>query len=564
MWFILSAAYVGWLFYWSFYKRQIPAIMHKFYYSQRKFKEADAAQPNALGAVNFLIVALLFVAYLGLLQPFFERAGYWVGYSFGLWLFTAIPVMKTFTRVFAHYNVTVREEEERQELRKAYGTKDFANINDAAQAIRSATSNGKPVGIHIGEGLHWYDKGHMLTVGGSGQGKGVNLILPAILSDSFTLGGISLVCLDPKGENAAIAAPYLKRCGYDVHVLNPAGIREIEHLGNSRFNPLDLIDKNDNSANRLYDLIADALHNRRGEGNGAFFDNRARQYISLYISYAQHSGQGDLATVAKWLVMSGDTRNELLTEMATDTTFESADLAKGILDRLKAPDHRTEDNVFVTVEEAANILRDRNIASSLSGSDFDLRDVAARPTAIFLCVPFEDLRYYSPWVRIVFNFLLRTLTKYYNQDRKVLVLLDEFAQLSYMDEVPRASAVLRGYNVTLWPIVQDLGQLRSIYGDKWETFISNSVIKHWLGTGTDNTTAEYISKRMPQTLQFLGNNPDGSPKVDKVPLLSANQVINFPYMVCEISGLDRPAKFEKVPYWNLPFSKNNASPNPFY
>lgn len=73
-----------------------------------------------------------------------------------------------------------------------------------------------------------------------------------------------------------------------------------------------------------------------------------------------------------------------------------------------------------------------------------------------------------------FGSLLRTLTKHYNPDHKVLVLPDEFPQLSYMDEVVRslALAVLRGHNVTLWPIVQSLTQLKNIYGESWELFLS--------------------------------------------------------------------------------------------
>jgi type IV secretion system protein VirD4 len=133
-----------------------------------------------------------------------------------------------------------------------------------------------------------------------------------------------------------------------------------------------------------------------------------------------------------------------------------------------------------------------------------------------------------------------------------------------MDQVPKAAAVLRGYNVTLWPVVQGLGQLKTIYGDKWEIFVNSAVIKHWLSSGTDNTTADYISHRMPQALRFIGNNPDGSPKEKESKLLDTNQVIGFPDIICEISGMASPARFKKVPYWDIPYAGPNASPNPFY
>ena len=572
MLFLLSAAFLGWALYWSLYKRDVPQFIYKFYYTQRGFNEkTDQDKPSGMAAFSFVLVVLLCVSAWFFLDPFFDDVhnikddsnffGVWVAVS----LFLIVIVGRNFSQRFTSYTVPLKKQEQEAEVKKAYGAKDWATKIEVSKNIPHAVApDGSPIGIHIGEGLHWYDKGHMLTVGGSGQGKGVNLILPAILSDSFVAGGISLVCLDPKGENAAVAAPFLQRSGYDVHIINPFGIDEIAYLGNSRFNPFDMIDADSDDATRLYDVLAMSLHNRRGSGDNSFFDNRCRQYISLYMAYAHHCGMGNFDTVYDWLTSSGEKRSQLLASMATDDTFDQAKTAAAISDRLTGDARKTEDNIFGTIEEAIDILKNKRLRASLAASDFDMRTIAKKPTAIFLCVPFEDLDYYAPWVRMVFNFLLRTLTKHYNVDRKVLVLLDEFPQLSYMDEVPRSAAVLRGYNVTLWPVVQSLGQLKSIYKDNWQIFINSSVVKHWLSAGADNETAEYLQGRMPLALRFLGENADGSPKYSEGKLLSGSDAMGFKQMVCEVAGMDRPAKFDKVPYWNLPFAKDNASPNPFY
>jgi type IV secretion system protein VirD4 len=250
--------------------------------------------------------------------------------------------------------------------------------------------------------------------------------------------------------------------------------------------------------------------------------------------------------------------------MAGTENFDGADIAQAILDRLTGDAAKTEESIYSTVEEAVNILKDKDLRASLSASDFDLRTIAHEPTAIFVCIPFEELGYYAAWVRMFFSSLLRTLTKHYNPAHKILVLLDEFPQLSYMDEVIRSLAVLRGYNVTLWPIIQSLQQLRDIYRENWELFLSSAMVKHWLSNGADNFTAEYITKRMPNALKFIGNNSDGSPKEVQTKLLEHYDVINVNHMICELSGLNKPIKFKKIPYWDLPFSKDNASRNPFY
>src|SRR5690606_40322283 len=118
-------------------------------------------------------------------------------------------------------------------------------------------------------------------------------------------------------------------------------------------------------------------------------------------------------------------------------------------------------SIYMSIYEAMNIFGDKALQESLGAyePDFEMRKISKKPTAIFLCIRHSDLRYYAAWVRMFTDILLRTLTKHYNPQRKVVVLLDEFAQLGYVNEFKNSPAVLRGYNVTLWPIVQELGQL---------------------------------------------------------------------------------------------------------
>jgi type IV secretion system protein VirD4 len=80
-------------------------------------------------------------------------------------------------------------------------------------------------------------------------------------------------------------------------------------------------------------------------------------------------------------------------------------------------------------------------------------------------------------------------------DRPVLALLDEQAKLRYMEIIETSVALLRGYRVRIWSIFQDINQIKSIYKDAWETFISNAGIIQVM-TPNDATTAEYISRRI--------------------------------------------------------------------
>ncbi|TDE08054.1 type IV secretory system conjugative DNA transfer family protein [Dyadobacter psychrotolerans] len=569
--FLISLTYVGYNIYHAI-KGTVPEWMEKRLYNLRNegsFKDHDKKNETAIGGFSkFYSLSILFTSFITLTY----LIG-WPNMSRNVMLFMAVFFAALVVTYFMNRNLGRRvhyytseyaTEEKKTNIKQAYGVKGWATDDEISHALPPAKdNNGQPIGIHIGHGWHWYDKGHMLCVGGSGQGKGISVILPALLSDGFSNAGISTVVLDPKGENAAVCVPHLRQAGYDVHVINPFQIPQIRDLGNSRFNPFDLIEPHE--AKKMCDVLAYSLHNRQTSGDNSFFDNKCRNYLSLYMRYALHTGNGNFDYVYQKLQLPGKKREEFLALMAGgDDTFSGAQEAENIFTSLTSQSAKTEENIFGTILEAINILGDDALRNSLSTSDFDLRTIAQKPTAIFICIKHDELRYYAPWVRMFTDFLLKTLTTYYNPNRKVLVLLDEFAQLGYVNEFKNSPAVLRGYNVTLWPIVQELGQLQSIYKDAWETFISNAAVKHWLGGSMDNTTADYIAKRMPMDIKFVGSNADGSPREVQTRLMDAEQIMKFDGIICELNKLASPIKFKKVPYWELPFSKDNASPNPFY
>ena len=54
------------------------------------------------------------------------------------------------------------------------------------------------------------------------------------------------------------------------------------------------------------------------------------------------------------------------------------------------------------------------------------------------------------------------------------------------------------YGVKLWPILQDLGQLKALYKERWETFMGNAGTLQFFGNN-DLTTLEWVSKRLGST-----------------------------------------------------------------
>ena len=63
-----------------------------------------------------------------------------------------------------------------------------------------------------------------------------------------------------------------------------------------------------------------------------------------------------------------------------------------------------------------------------------------------------------------------------------------------MKQIEDAAAQIAGFHCRLWTILQDLGQLKALYQERWETFLGNAGILQFFGNN-DLTTLDWISKR---------------------------------------------------------------------
>jgi len=78
-----------------------------------------------------------------------------------------------------------------------------------------------------------------------------------------------------------------------------------------------------------------------------------------------------------------------------------------------------------------------------------------------------------------------------------LFLLDEFAALGRLEVVERAMGLMAGYGIQLWPILQDMSQLKDLYGTRANTFIANAGVQQVFGVN-DFETAKWLSQSIGQ------------------------------------------------------------------
>jgi type IV secretion system protein VirD4 len=349
--------------------------------------------------------------------------------------------------------------------------------------------------VSVPHHIRFADDGHLLTFAPTGAGKGVSSIIPNLL----TYRG-SVVCIDPKGENAGRTAGRRVELGQTVLILDPFGRTKMPSIN---FNPIGWVDPNGPRAADDAAMIAECLMPAGDRGTDQFWNNEARALVAglvLHVAYNEAPENKNLGSVRDLLNLSPTRWKELLKLMSESDNRHIA--AAGNRAMQKAD--REASSVLSTAQSHTHFLDSDFIRKSLSGNAFPQEILKKEKVSLFLVLPAEELRTHARWLRLLVSMLLNALARTEGKPAEdVLFLLDEFAALGYLPAVETAMGLLRGYGVKLWPILQDLPQLQATY-PKWQSFVANAGAVQFFGVN-DKATAEYASSLMGQTTVRTGH-----------------------------------------------------------
>ena len=396
---------------------------------------------------------------------------------------------------------------------------------------------------------------HLVTIAPSRTGKGTTAIIPTLLDHDA-----SALVIDPKGQNAAVThrARVAMHPGR-VFVVNPFGLHSGPpwNLPQHKFNPLASMDPA--SENFVADVssLCEALIVT--EGKDPHWSNAARDLVSAIIMDLKLR-EPDKATLPP----------KLFTERLEEMVLSPEPAVRQRAGRFLSSSGEVQ-NVLSTAITQTSFLDDPAIASSLSGDDFRLLDLKRQGMTVFLVLPSRYLTAYFRWLRLFVVAAVDALTSTAERPAKpVLFVLDEFASLGHLSAIETAMALAAGYGVQLWPILQDLNQVKTIYSDRWETFLANAGITQ-LFRPNDLTTAEYFSKRAGTYTHRLAGFSYGTDESDyqeadaagpsktvsrsfsltERPLRTAHQLFGMPNdrQILFISGSEFPAWTARRPYY---------------
>lgn len=420
----------------------------------------------------------------------------------------------------------------------SHGSARFANRKELKKLQRE---DGLLIGRnpHTGRLLRYDGPAHLITLAPTRAGKGVGTVIPNLLAAER-----SVLVIDPKGENARIAGEARRRFG-TVHVLDPF---EVSGHTSAAYNPLDRLtpdslDLGEDAASLTEALVMDPP----GQVTEAHWNEEAKAILGGLIMFCvchEDRDRRSLATVREYLTLPPEKLRALL-ELMQDSDAASGLIARAA-NRFLGKADREAASVLSNAQRHTHFLDSPRIAKCLARSDFAFSDLRHRITSVFLVLPPNRMDAYSRWLRLLVSQALQDIARDTETatgaaegrserlKAPALFLLDEFAALGRLEAVERAMGLMAGYGLQLWPILQDMSQLKDLYGERAGTFIANAGLQQVFGVN-DFETAKWLSQMIGQeTAGFQtdsfkpGDGPSFSNNLTGRDLLTPDEIMQLP------------------------------------
>lgn len=359
---------------------------------------------------------------------------------------------------------------------------------------------GLPIGFMGRQSLHLEGDAPLITFGGAGTGK-LTTVISRIMC---TVQDRSMIVLDPRGEIAATFMPALARHGIEAFLWNPY---RLHGLPSHHCNPLDPIDPRTSTFHADCKLAARALVTVTSKSDGKYFEQRGSGWVEAIIKFdAEVFGQTNLANLMRVInVVEGDAKNwATFLEAMLTSTFEDVRRTAGEMITKQQDSPREFGSVMGEIYASLSFLDDPVLRASLENPDFSLEDVcnSSSRKIVFLMIPAEYLHQSAACLRQFFTACMLYKSRAPGS-RRLLMLIDEAAQLGPFQALQQLYTYGRGIGIQPWTFWQDIGQIGHNFGATGtDTFLASAQMRQFLGT-RDYNTARLISNMLgTETLEY--------------------------------------------------------------
>jgi type IV secretion system protein VirD4 len=443
-----------------------------------------------------------------------------------------------------------------------HGAARFAGERELKRhGFRSAS--GIVVGRKGGRFLTFGGSEHVLVEAPTRSGKGIGIVIPNLL----TWAG-SAVVLDVKRENYDASAGFRAHYGQQVFLFNPTD-REGR---TARYNPLAYIDRHD-ADDVIIELqkIATMLFVAPDHGE-AFWANGARTGFAGVGAWLAETSDEPLTMGAIYRHLNeADARNFFRKELANSKLNLSVGCRTALSDFAGGSDNSFAD-VKKTITNVLGLWLNPLVDAATAASDFDLRQLRARPMSIYLGVSPDELDRIAPLYNLLFQQLIDLNVRALPDEHTpvpVLVILDEFARLGRASVIASAVSYVAGYGIRLLPVIQSRSQLRGVYGEHVADEIVANCGVEVAFTPKEQRVANELSERLgyigqdsvskSQQLEGLFGNRSRTTTDQRRALMLPQELMQFPPdKLILLRGGIPPIIGTKITYFSSRFFKKRA------
>lgn len=349
----------------------------------------------------------------------------------------------------------------------------------------------------------WVDDGeaHNLVVGATGSGKTQIVSFPMI--KLLAKAGESMIMTDPKGELYEKTSEMLREKGYNIVVLN---FRDPQK-GNA-WNPMNLPYKlykegnMDKAVELLDDLALNILYEEKNSGDPFWEKSGADYFSGLALGLFEDADESQINLNSMNLMSSlgeerfGGPNNNYIKEYFNmkDPSRPAYVNASGTV---YAPDE-TKGGVLSTFKQKVKLFSSRdNLSEMLSYSDFEMKDIGRKKTAVFMIVQ-DEKKTLHPLATIFIKQCYETLIDVAQEagghlPYRTNFILDEFANMPPLKDVTTMVTAARSRHIRFTFIIQNYAQLTQVYGkENAETIKGNCNILYLISN--ELQALEEISK----------------------------------------------------------------------
>jgi len=252
------------------------------------------------------------------------------------------------------------------------------------------------------------------------------------------------------------------------------------------------------------------VHDPPGHAGEAHWNEEAKALLTgliLFVVTQKPPHRRTLATVRELVTLAPQAFADLLERMQNSTAANG--LVARAANRHCGKSDREAAGVLSSAQRHTHFLDSPRMAAVTARSDFRFADLKQHIATVFLVLPPDRLDTYSRWLRLLVAQAVTDMARSPVQPPSpVLFLLDEFAALGPLEPVVRAYGLMAGYGLQLWAILQDLHQLKSLYGQRAGTFLSNAGVTQVFNVN-DVETAAWVSRTLGATTETYATASQG-------------------------------------------------------